>query len=326
MEAFYRKVYPKTWAAIRNNYHLLFFGLFASILGFQEVKIIFTVGDTQPDFLASLISSLFKIFTTFAQAHFSMDGIWIFLALIGLFIILAAILILTVASQGALIYASAQKNSTKSTKNFLKYLQIGAEKFWPLLGINVLNVLIGYFFVVLIIEPLAYFIAAGADNYFVSLLTSVATFFILLPLVAIISFVARYGAAYIVLKDQKLLDAFINGWMLFRANWLITVENAVLLIVMTTLYFILMFSGMVFVFAPFIILNFFFASISIWLSWLTLLLGALVLIFVFLLGSAFFGAYYNMVWANIWQHLTSRTPSHSKIHRVVGRSFPSWIK
>jgi len=326
MEAFYRNVYPKAWRSIRNNYHLLFFGLFASILGFQEVKILFTIGDTQPDFLSSLITSLLNIFSTFAVASFSLQNFWTFVALIGLFLLLAIVLILTVASQGALIYAAAQKNAARTSKNFLKYLQVGAEKFWPLLGINVLNVLIGYFFVALIIEPLATFVAISNEKYLVIFLTALATFFILMPLVVIISFVTRYGAAYIMLKNQKLLDAFINGWLLFRANWLITVENAVLLVVSTSLYFIIMFSAMIFIFSPFIILNFFFSSISIALAWFTLILGAILLIFVFLLGSAFFGAFYNMVWSNIWQHLISRTPSHAKIHRVIGRSYPRWIK
>ncbi|MDQ5938864.1 MAG: hypothetical protein QG642_554, partial [Patescibacteria group bacterium] len=35
MEPFYRKIFAQSWQIIKQNFHLLFFGLFASLLGFN---------------------------------------------------------------------------------------------------------------------------------------------------------------------------------------------------------------------------------------------------------------------------------------------------
>ncbi len=319
MEPFYRKIYPHSWQIVKNNLALLFFGLFASILGFQEMTIIFNFNKLGTDFLGTNLVFLYDTIKVLSITQITWENIPAVLNLILIFILIAAVIILAVSSQGALISATVDTVS-KSKKNigiyFSKHFQIGLERFWSLLALNLVNVLIGYFFVQLVIQPLIYFIVASKTGPGLYLLLAIITFFILIPLVVIISFVTRYGAAYIILKKQKFSKAFVNGWNLFKINWVITIENAIFLIFITFIFFLLMFSAMVFVFVPFLILAVLISSSTL-IFWLILLIGALLAVIVSIVATGMFGAYYNIIWANVWIQLTNKGKSRSKIHRIT---------
>ncbi len=316
---FYRKVYPRSWHTIKNNAYLLFFGLFASLLGFHEVKILFNLTNNSSDFISTNIESWISIFLTFATAQLSWTDLPDVLALLGLFVVFSVAIILAVSSQGALVN-SALKHTKNARNSMAGHFKIGVDKFWPLLGLNVINALIGYFFIGLVIEPLIYFLINTSD-WSVYIILGVVTFFILIPLILIISFVTRYGAAYVVIKNQKLSRAFLNSWALFRANWIITVENALLLVIVTSLFFLAMFSAIVFIFTPFLILAFF-MSFSVLAFWLVIIIGVCLGIFIFIIGTAFYGAYYNIVWANVFLLLTGTGEKRSKVHRLAHKHFP----
>lgn len=317
---FYRKVYPKSWQIIKSNLSLLFFGLFASILGFHEIKVLFDLNDANPDFLGSVILFWGSLFKTIAVVEISLGSLPALLGLIGMFILLAIVVILAVSSQGALIYSTSLKGKLK----FLDCFQKGLEKFWPLFGLNIINTLIGYFFVSFVLNPLISFISIS-NVWLLHLVLSIFAFFILLPLIIIISFITRYGVAYIVLKNQKVMEAFINSWYLFKINWMITLENAIFLSIVTILFFLAMFTAMVFIFTPFLILSSF-MSFSYTLFWLIIAIGALMGIIVFIIGTAIYGAYYNIVWSNVFLELTSKGVSQSKLHRLATQYVPGCNK
>lgn len=324
MDSFYRKVYPRAWQTIKNNLALLFFGLFASILGFQEVTILFNFNKLEADFLSGTVMSLYEWISILAMTNITWANAPAVLNLILLFIIFAAIIILAISSQGALISSAvdaASKDKKKISAYFSKHFHLGLEKFWPLLGLSVVNVLIGYFFVKLVIQPLIYFINISNTGPGLYLLLAIIVFFILIPIVVIISFVTRYGAAYIVLKNQSFSNAFVNGWNLFKINWLITIENAVFLTFITFIFFLLMISAIVFAFTPFLILSLL-ISFSTLVYWLIILLGSLLAVIIFILASGLFGAYYNLIWANVWIQLTGKGKSRSKIQRASKKYLP----
>ena len=318
--SFYRKVYPASWNSIFNNYQLLFFGLFASVLGFHEIKILFNLSDTSPDFLSSTIIHWGKIFFMFANSALTWGSLPGFLGAFGIFIIFAIAVVLVVSSQGALVKAAAKNGNRREKTQFIVYLQAGVEKFWPLLGLNIVNTLLGYFFVILVIDPIIYFLANQAD-WVVYIILATVTFFILLPMVVIISFVTRYGSAYIMLKNQKFSEAFINSWTLFKIHWILTIENALLLIIITTLFYLIILSALVFTFTPFLILSTFMAFSPL-VFWLTLTIGGLLGILIFLGGTAFFGAFYNLVWAYTFIEMTGKTRPYSKVHRLAHKHLP----
>ncbi len=315
---FYKRIYPKSWQTIRNNYPYLFFGLFASILGFYELRVLFDLGDAGPDFIGSTMIFWTRLFQALGGVEIGMSNMMTFLGLIGFFVLLAIMTILAIASQGALV-ASANTDTTKG-KNFKKLIQIGVDKFWPLLGLNIINTFIGYFFVSSVLNPMINFTATNT-NWLIYFLLGIIIFMVLVPLIIILSFVTRYGTAFVVFKNQKLLLAFTNSWYLFKQNWLITLESAIMLSIITVVYFLLLFSALVFIFTPFLILsNFITFSTGAFLF--VIIIGGLVALLAFIIGTSFFGAYYNLIWANIWLELTTKGKSHSKIYRVVNKHFP----
>ncbi len=322
MGSFYKKVYSKSWEMIKNNFYLLFFGLFVSILGFNEIKVILNLPEAKQDFISSNIISWAETIKAISISNITIESLPVLFKLILWFILFAIIIILVIASEGALI-ASVKQTGNNAKKKFKKYLQIGVEKFWPLLGINLINTLIGYFFILLIVEPLLYFTINMQTSLFY-LLLSLVIFFILIPIVIIISFVTRYGAAYIILKNQNLWKAFVNGWSLFKINWLITIENALLVLFVTILFYIVLFMAITISFVPFLIISII-VNVNVIIFWIAITLGGVLGVSVFLLGSALYGAYYNIVWANLFLELTSPGKSHGKLHRVVKKHFPKLV-
>lgn len=267
-----------------------------------------------------------ETFTTIVSVSLSWSNLNLIIALLGLFIILATIIIIAIASQGALMHSAAlsQKNTKTNKLQLNQGLQVGLEKFWPLLGINLLNLLIGYYFLVFIIQPLIAIAALnGGVPYFALLLLII--FFILLPVIIATAFATRYGIGYIVMYNQPFLTAFNNGWNLFKINWLITIESALAILGTTIIYFVLMLAVIFIVFTPFIIVAFIVAGNEN-LAWLLVGLGSLAGIIILVFATALYGAYYNLIWSNIFLRLTSKTRSHSKIHRLAQKHFPHMTK
>lgn len=313
---FYRKVYRNTWQTIKNNMPIVFFGLFASVLGFNEMKILFNLTSTTPDFLGTNIESWFKIFLAFSETKVGFSDLPNLMTLIGLFITFSIATILAVASQGALIKSAAEKKKSSMMDKF----KIGVEKFWPLLGLNIINTLLGYFFIALVIEPIIYFLS-NSQQWSIYLILSVVTFFILIPLVIVLSFVTRYGAAYVVIKNQKFGDAFLNSWALFKTNWVITIENAIFLFFITVFFFVMMFTALVFIFVPFMILAMF-MSFSALAFWVVIMIGLVFGLFIFIFGTSYYGAFYNVAWAHVFLELVSPGKSQSKVHRLAHKHLP----
>ncbi|MDQ5938998.1 MAG: hypothetical protein QG603_234 [Patescibacteria group bacterium] len=321
MEPFYRKIFAQSWQIIKQNFHLLFFGLFASLLGFNEMKMAFNFQNVSPDFLGSWVITWWNSIQKLASQNdinWSMADSYI--TLIGLFIIYAIILILAISSQGALIHSAAKYlKSTKGKVN--NSLSVALEKFWPLLGINLINTIIGYFFIVFVISPMIGLVAmnSGLSFYF---LLSLIIFFLLIPLIVMISFATRFGMAYIVIYNQSLWQAFNNGWELFRANWIITIESAITILLFSIVYIVVGMASIAFIFTPFIVLALL-MQISPIVFYILIIIGSFAAIAVFLLITSFYGAFYNLLWANIFLRLNGKAPSHSKVHRIAHSHLPA---
>lgn len=314
---FYRKVYPKAWQLVKSNPIIWFFGLFASLLGFYEIQIIFNLSESFPDFISSNIKSWLDIFITFSTINISWANLPDILALLGLFILFSAVTILAVSSQASLTYSASLQGKKYIKETLGEQLKNGVDKFWPVFGLNIINSLIGYFFVSLVLTPIIYFLS-NTNNWPIYIILGLFTFFILIPLVITISFVTRYGIAYIMIKNQKFTDAFVNSWILFKVNWIITIENAFLLLGLTILALVAIISSMVFVFVPFLIM----ASVMPFLALMIVIIGLFLVAVVLILGSSIYSAFYNVVWASIFLELIAPGKSHSKIHRVAHKHLP----
>ncbi|MCB9803147.1 hypothetical protein H6761_04045 [Candidatus Nomurabacteria bacterium] len=326
MEAFYRKVYLHSWQVIRNNWYLLFFGLFVSALGLTgDFKALSNLQGQ--DIVSSTLTDWINIFQTFATSQITWDKMPTLLLLIGSFLLLAVILVMAISSQGALIDAANQSHKKTNSKYLLiNHLQVGVENFWSLFGLNVLNKLISFVFVVGVISPIIYLLSLTQSASMMNFIISVVVFFIILPIAVIISFVTRYGASYVIIKKQNITQAFFNAWTLFKVNWIVSLENALLLLVTTVVYTIALISILTFIATPFLIIGYLVAQVSILAFWLLIFIGTFLAIAIFISAVSLFGAYYTIVWTELFLHLTDRKKRHSKIHRLAAKHLPALTK
>ena len=318
---FYRKIYPSAWQLTKKNPILWFFGLFASLLGFYEIQALFSFSNKFPDFISTNIKSWIDIFITFSIIDVGWSNLSNVLVLLGLFILFSITTIITISSQAALTYSVSSQGKKAGKKSLGKQLQYGVEKFWPVFGLNIINSLVGYFFVTLVVAPLIYFVS-NTNSWPVYIILGIFTFFVLIPLVVVISFVTRYGIAFVVIKNQKFVDAFINSWLLFKINWLITLENAFLLLATTFLTMIAIISAIVFIFVPFYII----ANALPFLAFMFFIIGLFLIATVLILTTSIYTAFYNIVWATIFLDLIAPGQSYSKIHRVAHKYLPVLVK
>lgn len=318
---FYRKVYPKAWQLVKRNPTIWFFGLFASLLGFYEIKGLFTFSNKFPDFISANIQSWQDIFIAFSSVNIGWASLPDLAALFGLFILFSVVTILAVSSQATLTYSASLSDKKIIKEPLMEQLKHGVDKFWPVFGLNIINSLIGYFFVSLVIAPIIYFLANTGD-WPVYIILGLFTFFVLMPLVIIISFVTRYGIAFIVIKNQKFMEAFMNSWVLFRINWIITLENAALLLMTTFVAVVIIVSSLYLIYLPFAIMS----TIMPLLGFMFMLIAFFLMAVVLILGTSIYSAFYNIVWATVFLELISPGRSHSKIHRIAHKHLPKLVK
>ncbi|MBT4349863.1 hypothetical protein HOD19_03780 [bacterium] len=325
MESFYRKVYLRSWRIVKNNWYLLFFGLFVSTLGLTgDFKALSNLEAN--DIISTTLVDWINIFHTFAVADITLDKLPTLLMLIGTFLFLAVILVMAISSQGAIIQATANDHKKTNKNTLINNLQTGVENFWPLFGINILNKLISFVFVVGAIIPIIYLLSLSQNASFMNFLMTIIVFFVLVPIAVIISFVTRYGASYIIIKKQSLTQAFFNAWRLFRVNWIISLENALALLALTILYGLIIISLLAFVVTPFLILGYLVAQISIFGFWILIIAGSLAAIILFLTAVSLFGTYYTVVWTELFIELTNPGKNASKAHRFAKKHLPRLAK
>ena len=325
MGSFYRKVYLRSWRIVKNNWYLLFFGLFVSTLGLTgDFKALSNLKTN--DIISTTLIDWINIFHTFAVANITWDKLPTLLMLLGTFLFLAVILVMAISSQGAIIQAAANDHKKTSKNTLTNNLQTGIENFWPLFGINILNKLISFVFVVGAISPIIYLLSLSQNANFMNFLMTTIVFFVLIPIAVIISFVTRYGASYIILKKQNLAQAFFNAWRLFRINWIISLENALALLVLTVLYSLAIISLLAFIITPFLILGYIVSQISVFGFWILIIAGSLIAILSFLIAVSLFGAYYTVVWTELFIELTRPGKNISKTHRFAKKYLPRLAK
>ncbi len=327
MQSFYRIVYLRAWAILKNNWRLGFFGLFVATLGLTgDFDAIVNLQNS--DIISATLTNWLNIFRNIATIDFSWGMLPDMFIFIGVLILMAIVLVLAIASQGALINASNQANSKKvlAPKSLFDDLEIGVDKFWPLLSLNLLNKLVGFVFVAGVIMPIVYLLSLTQTNTAMDIIIKIFLFFVIVPLTVIVSFVTRYGYSYIILKKQSAPQALASAWTLFRFNWILSLENALTMLLFTILYTMALIAASAFLITPFLILGYLVSNISALGFLILMVIGSFCFILLLISAISLFGAYYTIVWTETFLHLTSKKVSLSKVHRLAARHLPRLVE
>ncbi len=139
-------------------------------------------------------------------------------------IIIAVIAWLIIISQAAIVRIIGRTQQGKPT-GLTDGLAIGTEKFWSLVQLNIIGLLVGWMlWVVLTAVPAALFLITKNTTWsvvayigsIVSIASSIVTIFLI-----------QFATAGIVLQNSKLMSAIVDAWRLFSRNIVSSLEMAV---------------------------------------------------------------------------------------------------
>lgn len=320
MEPLYRTIIKKAWGQIKTHKWLWLFGLFTALLGNGgEIDILFQNNKLTdaPIFLNNLKENFAAL-----DLNAIKDGIFNALATTPMITILSVALILIftllliwliTVSQGALI-ASASKLDEDKKINFKEALNKGIEKFWSILGLNIATRFILYFTLIILSIPFAMLYMLNSSNTAITFITILA-FFILIPIAIILSFVLKYAFAYVVIKNQPAVSAFILAWRLFLANWLISIEMAIILFLINFVVGILLVIAIVVLALPFLglVILMILVQNAVGLN-VSLGLGLLITLVLLLFTGSGLAAFQYSAWTILFQKL------------LAGKNFPKLIR
>lgn len=232
----YRDVLKRAFQITRKYKFLWFFGFFAAFLsGGSELNSVFrdyinlptTTRDIfslqtwyQGGTIAGVIDNFRVYFTNYPWQSIFM--------LLMIAVIALVLLWLAIISQIAL-FDTVNKVAKGKAVNYSEGFQVGNVHFVPVLWLNVVIKIALYFLLVVIATPLVSWFLIRS-SVLGGVLFVILMFFVFIPISVIVSFVLKYALAYIVLKDQRAWPALQQGWRLFKKNWVVSVEMAVLLL------------------------------------------------------------------------------------------------
>ncbi|HTK04531.1 MAG TPA: hypothetical protein VL500_03015 [Candidatus Eisenbacteria bacterium] len=323
MTPFYRRILTDAWRIAWNHKHLWVFGFFATLIGFGAVTEVFfnsyeRTADALPlaasaGSLSALIPGLTTIRAIVAYSPYPALSLLIFLVVFTM--LFAVFAWMTLVSVGALILG-ARKISRGGEPTFGDGVKAGAEKFWSLLGVN----LVSKFVIMLAL------VMTGANLYILMKdRTLLSGFFYIGSFIIFtaISFVASLGAVYgsigVAVKDEKTEKAVNGALALISEHWLVSLEMAVLLLVASLATGVAVALGTLVLSVPLIFLivvaAVFKAQAAVYA--VMTLTAVMLLIMVVCLG-AFLTTFQTSAWTLLWSELVERKPS-SKLLRLMHR-------
>lgn len=331
----YRSVLKKAWEITKKCKYLWFFAFFAALLGnggeYQIILKLFeqigarqyfpvTSGVTHPagSFFGNLYQTLSYSPKIFFLALISGTLILIFIGLVVWLIIISQILLI----RGIGRHISGKKN------DILGSIKFGKEKFIPILSINVISKFLILIFLGLIELPLASFLFT--DIYRTKIIDKIFYILIFLAFISlsiIVSFVARYACAYVVLKNKELGESIKLGWELFVKNWVVSLEIALILFLINSAIGLLMMFIIMRIVLPLLLIM----AISSSMFGLYWVAGGIAIL-MSLLSLAALGVIGIMIamfqwasWIVLFEELTAREKILSKIDRSI-KIFSFWIR
>ncbi len=289
----YRFILKQAWQISKKFKYLWFFGLFASITaigGSWEYSLISQgMGGNLIDNSYLNLEKLINIFDILGGIGLGMVSLFTngfvgamnaLAILITTFVFFAAAIWIAICSQGALVNSLKNILEGKKKNTEIKIrenLTVGHRNFWPLFGLNItiqLFILFSFLIVSLPLLILALNDFSGLNILYVIL------FIIFIPLATGAALAIKYAVAYQVFEEKGFMKSLLKGWGLFKKNWLISLEMAVILFIVSFL------AGLLFLAIVFFPLSLIFiGSLALQQIWLSYILMFLALAAVILFGS-----------------------------------------
>jgi hypothetical protein len=325
----YRGVLGQAWQNAWRNKYLWFFGLFAALLGSgAEFRMMSETGSE--DGLIPVLKDLSEtgIFSAQGWANLGrlmaeepVSIIIIFLAFLLLAVVGIFVLWLSVVSQGALVNNTSLFKYGKS-HNFRLGLEAGISKFWPVFGLNAF-LKISVFLVYLLLAGLFFKVLPQVSW---GGILFICFFVVFVPVVVVLSFILKYAIAYVVVRQESFGESLRQGWLLFRNNWLVSLEMAFILFLVNFLAVVFLALLFLVLAIPFVFIMLVFSGLAVTFSfWFLFLASAFLYVFLAMWLAAVLTTFQVSAWTILFIELVSRG-GVSKLVRLFGRkSIPKTV-
>lgn len=325
MTSIYRPILKIAWQILWRAKYLWFFGLFAVLIGNSgELNLVINNFSSISEGAVSL-SGLKELYLKGTFGSFSANARvllanfnWAALVLLLILLALAIFVIwLSVVSQAGLING-AYKEYHKQPSDFASSFKIGRQNFWRVLGINIIGKFIIYGILLIIGLPLTLMYLRQASETG-QLLLILLSFIILIPLAVIISFLVKYAVIFAILKKESVGQAIKSGWQLFIKNWIVSIEMAIILFLVSIAAIIVMILAAIVLTIPLSLLLYIFYALKVQgLLMLVVVLSLALFILLLFWISALLSTYQMISWVLLFDRLTE-SQVYSKIARLVAR-------
>ncbi|MFA6553131.1 MAG: hypothetical protein WCT27_01780 [Patescibacteria group bacterium] len=238
----FRDVLKRAFHVVKINKFLWVFGFFASFLGlggeFESLTRDYSnIGQTSSRILD--MHSLMEggvIWTMLANIRdaFSTQPVQAFFFILMIVIVGLVLLWLAIVAQIAL-FDSVNKINKNQPATHREGFVVGNKFFMPVLLLNVIVKVILYGLLVVLGLPLISWLLVR-DNLWGGFIFVFLLFFIYIPLTAIAAFIVKYAIAYIVIQGKRAGEAMRLAWALFKKNWLVSFEMAVVVLALGVAY------------------------------------------------------------------------------------------
>lgn len=227
-------------------------------------------------------------------------------------LILATAAISCVA-QGGLVFAlGARKRGLEPTAT--EAFRVGAQAFWPVVSLNVLVYAVLWILRFLAAFPLFLALNSSTQTNFIIYLVSFLVFLPLSFLTAIIQIFALNG---MVLQGSTLGDALRRSFALFKKNWLVVLETAVIQIFLGFGVWFLFVLGLLLLLIPAFIMVMAAAIMqSGSLFVVAMIVGALIFVCALLTAAAFTIQLQYATWTYLYRRL-GEGGVLPKLHRIA---------
>lgn len=221
--------------------------------------------------------------------------------------IIAALVVLATSGRGALIWACARRYEGKSARASVAFKK-GTAAFWPILGIAILSKLDLLLYIVLL-DPLiegplttarfALYIIAFVGVTLVSLL---------------LGFLGMYASALVMLEGHSMRQAIFESFALFVRNWLVSLELALILYLVSFVVGVVVLAGLAALTIPFILLST--IATSLQAAWAVGIVGTLMIL-IYVAGLALAGSIFVVFQYATWVLLYLRIRDEGAVAKVV---------
>lgn len=314
---FHKNLVAQAWKITKNHKFLWVFGFFSAILVGAAgefnvlVKNIENIANKSGAFWG-IENSIFSperltdIYYRFVSLSEWLGAGWfwpvlVVFVLFGLYALYAVLI-----SEPAIIFA-ANKYDGQTPVTFSESFTNGQKYFFPSLVLNFIGKILVWLVFFGVEVLLGYlFLKTDANGWIV--LYMVLSFVVLLPLAIVISFVTKYALAYCVLQKEKIWPAFAKAWQLFFKNWLVSLEQALIIFVLYFLIGLALFVALAIVTVPlFVLMAVGITGGSAMLAWFVFFLDLVIFFLAIIWIGSMMAAWQLTSWVLLFDHLTKGT-------------------